>query len=403
MHRIFNTIIFDNMQDPKIGNDFIVNVKEIIAERNYLIKLDFSQVKNIFPNTAVPIAGIVDYFQKNNQLVFEQIDTNNRIERLHLLTPAVLQGNEKSYLNKVWQFENYEQVATLVDELVAELRKTEQFETGVLDGISWSLNEVMDNVLNHSNVMNGFVMGQVHKQRKHVAFCVFDNGQGIYNSLKNSPHAPKTPQEALSFAVQESVTRDTSIGQGNGLYGLHQIVKYNQGRLIIISNSALYRLEADKIESFDNIPTISKENGGTLVDFQLDYHKKVSISEALIFKGKPYHKPNYYLEDLETENGELAYILKDWKGGVGSRQSGKQLRTEILNNYNETQQRILINFADLSVISSSFADELVGKLVIAFGFFGFNNIVRLRGMNEIVQQLVQRSVAQRMAESLNNQ
>ena len=109
-----------------------------------------------------------------------------------------------------------------------------------------------------------------------------------------------------------------------------------------------------------------------------------------------------YQPTVGTEDGDLVYTLKQWQDGVGTRPSGKKLRFQILNNYRETQRRIVIDFADLRVISSSFADELLGKLVLEFGFFGFNNIVKLKNMNELIQQIVQRSVAQRMAESLNS-
>ncbi len=101
---------------------------------------------------------------------------------------------------------------------------------------------------------------------------------------------------------------------------------------------------------------------------------------------------------IENEKGELTYTLDS----VGTRSLGEKLRIEMINNFLETKKRIVIDFKDLSVISSSFADELLGKLVIEFGFFGFNNLVKLKNMNSLIQQIVQRSVAQRMSESLNS-
>ena len=63
-------------------------------------------------------------------------------------------------------------------------------------------------------------------------------------------------------------------------------------------------------------------------------------------------------------------------------------------------QTIILDFRGVNLISSSFADELIGKLVLEYGFFGFNNVIRLKNMNSLVQTIVQRSVSQRMAESL---
>jgi hypothetical protein len=400
-----NGLIFNSLSKLTLATSFIEKLHEIQNENNILLKL--ANVKTVFPNAGVPVAGIMDYFKKNYNIHFQNDESHPNITKATLFNPLLVKEHlhsDHSPLNKVWQFFDSADVNELVDGFVNELRQIEQFESGVLDGLTWSLNEVMDNVLQHSLIGYGFVMGQIHRRNKHIAFCVFDNGQGIYNSLKNSPHAPASPQVALQMAVQESITRDRSIGQGNGMYGLHQIVKQNQGSLTIISNSALYQLnDKGKIKELSNIPTISEDNGGTLVDFQLDYKKKVSISDALIIKGQPYSGyVNYHLESLENETGDLVYILKTWRSGVGTRPSGKLLRTEILNNYRDASKRIVLDFGGINVISSSFADELVGKLVLELGFFGFNNLVKMKNMNELIQQLVQRSVAQRMAESLKN-
>ncbi len=402
-----STFSFHDMSDPKVVTDFITMIKDGISKNQRQFDLDFSDVKRIFPNTAVPVASIIDYFKNKFNVSFNCYVENTKVSATYILEPMESEKDEailfSTPLNKVWRFKNDADVNIVVDKLILDLRRSRQFQPGFLDSLTWSLNEVMGNVLEHSGRGYGFVMGQIHHQRKHVAFCVCDNGQGIYNSLKDSIHKPSTPIEALNIAVQESVTRDKKVGQGNGMYGLHQIVKFNKGRLTIISNTALYKLEDNIVTTLSNIPTISDDNGGTIVDFQLHYENKVSIEEALIFKGEP-HKDyvNYYLENLENEEGDLVYSLKQWRDGVGTRPSGKKLRLEILNNYIETKRRFVIDFKDLSVISSSFADELLGKLVIEFGFFGFNNLVKLKNMNSLIQQIVQRSVAQRMSESLNS-
>ena len=50
------------------------------------------------------------------------------------------------------------------------------------------------------------------------------------------------------------------------------------------------------------------------------------------------------------------------------------------------------------MVSSSFADEFVGKLVAAFGFIAFTQRFRLANMNPTVEAVVNRSVSQRMGE-----
>ena len=83
------------------------------------------------------------------------------------------------------------------------------------------------------------------------------------------------------------------------------------------------------------------------------------------------------------------------------RKSGEKIRFELINVYKQSNKTITLDFANINIISSSFADELIGKLVTEFGFYGFNNIFKLKNMNANVQSIVQRSVAQRMMESFN--
>jgi STAS-like domain of unknown function (DUF4325) len=404
-----DTISFHDMRHESVVGTFIQTIKKGIAQGCRHFHLDFSMIKSIYPNTGVPICGITDYFTNvylEDKITFTHSD-NHKIDKTHIFNPLRVSENieilSQEVLNKVWRFADFTEVSLLVNSFVNQLRQTEQFEVGVLDGLTWSLNEVMDNVLQHSNAPYGYVMGQIHRHSKHIAFCIYDSGQGIYNSLQKTFPQLQNAEEALTIAVKEGITRDKKIGQGNGMYGLHQIVKFNEGRLSITSNAAQYTLSSNGVVTKSGIPTVSLANGGTIVDFQLEYRNKVSISEALNFGNKPYTGfVNYYLEDLEDTEGSHLHQLKDWKGGVGTRLSGKMLFNEILNNYRETQRRIIIDFADLRVISSSFADELIGKLVVEFGFFNFNNLVRLKNMNELIQGIVQRSVAQRMAESIEN-
>jgi STAS-like domain of unknown function (DUF4325) len=404
VYRKLNSLRIDDLDHPIVVSKFLYAVQDVRRRGFTSVNLNFSNITSVFPNAAVPIAGLIEYF-RNEGLEIKRSDSSNIIATTHLLDPIEPQKLEdittRNVLNKIWRFSSSEQVFWLVDSFLNELPKVDQFEQGVLNGLEWCINEVMDNVIQHSGEDCGFVMGQMHKSTKHVAFTVFDYGRGIYNSLKVSTHRPRFPVDALTLCIKEGVTRDKKIGQGNGMYGLHQIVKFNEGRLTITSNNASYFLRKNKAETYTKIPSISREKGCTTIDFQLDYGNEVSISDALKFNGKSYELINIRVENLENAFGEIVYDLKNKANGYGTRQSGERVRNDILNISREVNKIIVIDFEGISVISSSFADELIGKLVIEFGFFGFNNIIRLKNMNTLIQSIVQRSVGQRMAESLS--
>ena len=394
-----NELVFDNLTNPQIVLEFTKILNEKINTHETNLILNFKKVSGAFPNVCIPIAGIIESMASRG-LEFEFYYLTDFLKKLAIKRPLRVQENkelaQKASLNKVWRFDSTNDIYLLINSFVNELSEIIICEKGVLEGFEWSINEVLDNVLQHSGKNFGYVMGQVHATSKHFAFCVYDTGQGIYHSLMNSVHKPQNPSEALKLSVKEGITRDKKIGQGNGLWGLHQIVSENVGKLNITSNSACYSLTNNKSSTFDNIPQLPYDTG-CIVDFQIDYSKEISISKAL----GGYEPVNLKIESLENNTGDIVIILRNKESGVGTRKSGEKIRNELINIYKQADKNIVLDFIGLNIISSSFADELIGKLVTEFGFYGFNNIFKLKNMNSNVQSVVQRSVAQRMMESLN--
>src|ERR1019366_10718978 len=102
-----------------------------------------------------------------------------------------------------------------------------------------------------------------------------------------------------------------------------------------------------KAQTFDKIPTLSRENGCATVDFQLDYDRDVSISEALKFNGKSYELVNLKIEELENSQGQIEFSLADKSSGFGTRQAGERIRNQILNIHQQSSQVIIIDFAGI--------------------------------------------------------
>ena len=394
-----NELIFKNLSDPRTIDEFIQILNESIQQSQNRFILNFKAVERAFPNVCTPLSGIIKNLSgKGFQFEFYYLSDYLKTVSLNYPLrvsehPELVAGRS---LSKIWRFESLSDINALVNSFRDSLLQNIVAEKGVLEGFEWSINEVLDNVLQHSTCDFGYVMGQFMPATKRFAFCVFDTGQGIYNSLIQSIHKPATPSAALELAVQEGITGDKAIGQGNGLWGLKQIITDNSGQLTITSNGARYSFINRKARLSSVIPQLAFDNGCT-VDFQLDYSKEISISKAL--HG---HEPtNYLVESLENDFGQITIKLIEKESGTGTRPSGVQIRNEVINIYKQTGRPIALDFIGLPVIASSFADELIGKLFIEFGFFGFNNIIKLKNMNPTVQAIVQRSVAQRMMESLN--
>ena len=105
---------------------------------------------------------------------------------------------------------------------------------------------------------------------------------------------------------------------------------------------------------------------------------------------------------VKNAEGRISIVIKSKESGIEIRKSGEKIRTELINIHRQSGKSITLDFKDLNIVSSSFADELIGKLVAEYGFYAFNNVFKLKNMNTSVQSIVQRSVAQRMIESFDN-
>lgn len=104
-----------------------------------------------------------------------------------------------------------------------------------------------------------------------------------------------------------------------------------------------------------------------------------------------------YVENLENDLGIIQYKIADHAEGTGTRVSANRVKNEIFNIIKESQKCVVLDFSGV-VISSSFADELIAKLLMEMGLFQFNNLIKIKGMDKSMQLVLQRSVFQRIIE-----
>ena len=392
---------------PTLTNTFVLRevrtaLHEAVNKKGYQsLILDFENCDRTYPNVCCPLAGILDYYRDEKSIDFEFRNMPSYLEKVHLKNPKVIGESNivfRSPMDTVWKFASSQEVYAIMTEFVSEVGKTVVCGEGVLAGLEWCLNETMDNVIQHASdemqgMQHGYVMAQIHKESKRMAFCVYDYGQGICNSLKSHANPPRNSIDAITMAVKEGVTRDKKIGQGNGLWGLQNIIYKNSGLLTITSGNGQISFNGNDFTKKEENVFLDRQHQTTIIDFQLDYSKQISIAEAL----NGFTPTNLRIEQFETDQGTLLYKLKDQATGTGTRQSGERIRNEILNLLQESSQAVVIDFAGITVVSSSFADELIGKLVAELGFIAFTQQIRMNGMNEIIAPIINRSVAQRMA------
>ena len=358
-----------------------------------------------YSNICAPIAAILDYYRdKGHSFKVEYVSSNTNPYTKHTklddpyIAEEYIGKQEFSYpFDKVWKFSSSEGVNSLVNAYLLALRQSDIVEQGVIGSLDWCLNETMDNVLQHSQAQFGYIMAQLARNSKRFSVCVFDAGIGIYNTLKDTKHHPATALDSITLALQERVTRDESVGQGNGLWGLSRIIDENDGLIRICSSGAYYEINSGKRKIVERgYFNLGKNNGSTMVDFQLDYSNKIDITKAL----NGYEGPiDYWLEKLETDEGEIVIPVSSYSSGTGTRKAAEKLRNVITNIAITDRKKVILDFDGVNLVSSSYADELIGKIISKYGFMFFISRFSIIHISSFNVAVLNRSVGQRLAQT----
>jgi STAS-like domain of unknown function (DUF4325) len=79
----------------------------------------------------------------------------------------------------------------------------------------------------------------------------------------------------------------------------------------------------------------------------------------------------------------------------GSREIAREVRTKIENILRSTLKPITLNIRGVTIVSSSYADEIFGKLAKDLGLEVFRSRVEIVGSNPNVHGVIGRAVKQR--------
>lgn len=395
-----------------------ITILHFISAIRYSLKLgykkltiDFSKVKKVFPNGMLPILCAVDELRSSGIKLYVKLPNNAETRRMfrsvnwaYYLSPDQFEKSESNYDRHLVtkRFENAEEQKLVVDDFMDVVLRNLQVPKDVLSGLEWSINEITDNVLNHSDSkFGGFIQASTQTKEGKVVFAVADSGRGILKSMQEGFPDLRTDLDAIGEAIKAGVTRNPKFGQGNGLAGTLRVTTQTDGSLEILSGFG--RLKVTPIETNRRKNTI--RYNGTMVSGEINLKENFSISEALDFKGdgQKYIPSNIidYKYESDTEN-ILLLPMKSETTGFGSRKSGLQIRTKVKNLINAKKgYPLIIDWEGVPVISSSFADEMIGKLFLEMGAMSFSSVIRNINMEHLITNLLDKAVSQRLTQALD--
>ncbi len=116
-----------------------------------------------------------------------------------------------------------------------------------------------------------------------------------------------------------------------------------------------------------------------------------------MFKGRVHEPANDFIEAHYPLEGEkLIFPLAKEVEGFGSREYGRRARSKIDNILVDKDVAIEFDFEGVPLVSSSFADEVFGKLFVELGALDFMRRCTFRAVDPTVKRLIDRAIAQRM-------
>lgn len=387
-------------------------IEEGLSEGYHIFKLRLKkQDSPLFPNICVPIAGIIDYYRMTANCEF----TDSREYRLsHLfadsgiIKPYELDSGSsiiqpKNALNCVWKF-NPDTHYAVITKIMDAFRRSGAMGAGILSGLELALNEVTDNTIQHSQNepasadVFGYVMGQYHKHNHRIAVAVFDSGRGIRSSLESGRGMAIGSRDALTLALQRGVT--SGQGAGNGLWLMSRIVEAANGSFELTSDNVMYsvRHDADTPVPIANFSSVKKlKTSTTLVDFQIDTDLNIDLEKTLAG-----HKPaDLWIEDRLLDDLENVKIMASFESrGFGSRYEAKAFCNIVLNAMNNIDGKCIIDFSNVSVISASFADELITRLIYELGIVGYTNRISLVNLTGLCRTMFDDCIKHRLCNQI---
>ena len=296
----------------------------------------------------------------------------------------------------VISYKTSEDQEKVINDILERLLETvPNFDRKAFAAVEWALNEITDNVLNHSeSQIGGLIQFWSFDQRKQkIEFTICDAGIGVPNSLR-ALNPQLSDIDALMEAVKSGITRNAKEFQGNGLYGTLEICRAGGGKFSLNSGyGALLCQDGSVATKAEKIPF-----SGTCIDAHIDFSEPHLLEKALSINGK-IHKPVDYIE-LKYEQDDLKnIILKLSEQGYSfrSRIAGRPIKTKINNILQQCPGQIIhIDFFGIPVVSSSFADEVFGKLFQEIGPISFMQTIKLQNTSPTIQALIDRAIVQRM-------
>ncbi len=261
------------------------------------VTIDFSDCEFIYPDYILILVCTIKYLENIGFNIHGKIKINKDSRLCHYLAsmdffenlkvqfPFKIEPINENSSVKIQRYTSENQIEVL-NSILKVLKENSSLDENVYTGLDYCLNEILDNVLNHSEREEGWIVAQYFPNLNSIRLIVADYGIGIHESL-NMKHN-FSPEEAILKCIEEGVSNGK--GQGHGLYATTTFVKLNRGFLSIASGNKKLSV-TEKETKVKDIPNWN----GTCVYFRINTNVAVDYTK---FTSRNYDYKKQLFEDL---------------------------------------------------------------------------------------------------------
>jgi anti-sigma regulatory factor (Ser/Thr protein kinase) len=388
----------------------IAKIADVLADGHDDIRLDFSRITSAYTEGAVPLVAFVEWCRDQGILFSIVLPERAFLRDLFINTNWAFFLADGDFWRAnighrdhlaTQKFSSAQEQKLVVDALLDVTLRRVKLPRSHFQALEWSVNEIMDNVINHSGAGAGFV--QATAMSEALVFTVADSGMGILKSLRQGFPRLQDDLEALDAAVKRGVTRDKEVGQGNGLAGTRELAVSSGGTLEIISGRGVLRLyeEGGASRAHRHLLPATVRYPGTAVSVLIARTEREALYAALNATARLGGSFDRIDEAYTDDDDSMLLRLVHEEVGTGTRAAGRELRTKAMNLLGMSASKlVVIDWKGVDVVSSSFADEFVGKLHRELGSDLFQQRVRMRSVNELVSRLLSAAIRSRSQEDM---
>lgn len=263
-----------------------------------------------------------------------------------------------------------------------------EIEVSILQALSYCFYEILDNVHIHSGKPLGTAITHFDSRNDILRILVADDGMGIRQSLaENDKFRDITEADAIRMCIEDSVTDGK--GMGFGLYATSRLMKDVGLQFVLHSGNHKLIHKGDKTEVI--------ENGywqGTIVYMEITTSKEIDPNEVVDHRTnaeEQYNEAFVETERLESlwHNSTSTHVFRfsDIATNFGTREMGAKIREQLRQLF-AIDSCLALDFTGVNVVSNSFADECIAKLLLDMPLNELKQRITFCGLNAMAERSI---------------